>query len=176
MKRYVPIIIGIVALCAVLYAGNRIIKNRDMAKEETTTTMEGTQPVSGKVTRMFEGENTLEYSFDIPEDATTSLDKDGALVKIDTPAGPLTQVYFSYEGARGYSPEDYIKNLIVPNVAVLTMDGTSTLGNYDWAVAESEWSSWHVTRAQTGNWLIIVENRKVDADKANAIIESMSAK
>lgn len=173
MKRYVPIIIGIVALCAVLYAGNKIIKNRDVVKDETPSVV-ATEEVSGKVTRMFEGENVLEYNFSIPEGATTTLDKDGALVKVNTEAGPLTQIYFSYEGARGYSPADYIKNLIVPNVAVLTMKGTSTIGNYDWEVAESEWSSWHVTRAQTGNWLIVVENKKADAEKADAIIESMS--
>ena len=35
MKRYVPIIIGIVALCAVLYLGNsQMNKDKDITKDE----------------------------------------------------------------------------------------------------------------------------------------------
>ena len=131
---------------------------------------------SGSVTRSFEGDNTLEYSFSLPETATTSIGKDGALVKITDGGLPLVAMYLSFEGARGYSPADYITNNIVPNVKAITSNGTVTLGSYEWEVVESEWSVWHIAKSANGAWLMVVENKKDVSDKANAIIESISTK
>lgn len=175
MKRYVPIIIGIVALCAVLYAGSVIMKNRELANEEENTQVSLTS-FSGQVVRMFEGENVLEYSFDYPQGATTTVEKDGSLIKVIENGALITAMYVSYEGGRGYSPEDYIKNVIVPSVPSATMKATTTIGGYEWNVAESERSTWHVAKGGDGSWLLVVENRKVDAEKANAIIDSLTTK
>lgn len=175
MKRYVPIIIGIVALCAVLYVGNAIMDNRAGNVEEEEMEV-STTSYNGTVVRMFEGENTLEYSFDLPEGATTTVERDGALIKIKNENGPLAEMYISYEGGRGYTPADYIRSVIVPNVAKAIGSGTTTLGLYDWNVVGTDRSEWHVASAKDGNWLIVIENRKVDSDVVKSFIESISVK
>ncbi len=176
MKRYVPIVIGVVALCVILFIGNDQMKSKnDTANEEQKTEVALTS-FSGKVTRMYEGENVLEYGFDVPASATTTVEKDGALVKVTDNGVPLVAAYFSYEGGRGYSPEDYITNNIVPSVAAVTDMGTTTVGSHEWTVAESEWSVWHVAKSSNGQWLIVVENKKTDTEKAKTILESLTTK
>lgn len=174
MKRYVPILIGIVALCAVLYVGNtQMDKDDKLAADEQKMALTS---VTGKVTRVYEGDNTLEYGFDIPENATTSIEKDGALVKATEGDALLAALYFSYEGGRGYTPADYISNVIVPNVKAVTETGTTTIGSHDWTVVESEWSVWHIAPSTNGQWLVVVENKKTQAEKAAVILESLSTK
>lgn len=176
MKRYVPIVIGVVALCAVLYIGNSQMENDESSLETKKTDTVSLTSFNGKVTRVFEGDNTLEYGFDLPETASTSVGKDGALVTVTDNDASLVAMYFSFEGGRGYTPEDYITHNIVPNVKAVTTIGTTTLGAHDWTVVESEWSVWHIASALNGNWLIVVENKKVDAEKADALIESIYTK
>lgn len=177
MKRYVPIIIGVVALCAVLFVGNYEMKKRNAVEADTQTTQHmGTQTFNGKVMRQFEGENTLEYTFEYPNAGTTTIEKDGALVKVSDNATPIVAMYISYEGGRGYSPADYITNVIVPSVKAITEVGTTTIGSYEWDVVESEWSVWHVGKVANGNWLLVVENRKTENEKALPIIESIVTK
>jgi hypothetical protein len=176
MKRYVPIVIGVVALCAVLYVANGQMKERralsDEEQQMTTTTT-----FTNKVVRNFEGENVLEYGFTLPEGATTTVGTDGALVKVtDASSTPLVAMYFSFEGGRGYSPEDYITNNIIPKVASVTITGTTTVGMHEWVTAESALSVWHVAKSDNGQWLIVTENRKDVAEKANAVIESILTK
>lgn len=174
MKRYVPIIIGIVALCAVLYVGTT-----QMSKDDELANKEQQVPhttITGKVTRVFEGENTLDYSFDIGEIATTTVGKDGALVTVTENGDTVTAVYFSYEGGRGYTPNDYITNVIVPNVKAVNETGTTTIGGYDWTTVESEWSVWHIAPSTNGQWLMVVENKKVYNDKAEMLLSSIANK
>lgn len=176
MKRYVPIVIGVVALCAILFIGNDQIKNEgDVVSQEENTSIPLTS-FSGKVTRVYEGDNVLEYGFDLPETASTSVEKDGALVKVTESENPVLAMYLSYEGGRGYSPSDYITNNIVPSVAAVTDMGTTTLGGHEWSVVESEWSVWHVAKSDNGQWLLVVENKKTDTEKALPIIESIVTK
>ena len=173
MKRYVPIIIGIVALCAVLYVVNveRTKDARANADKKSALVYEGS------VTRNFEGENTLSYSFNLPEGATTTVEKDGALVKInDDQSQMVSAMYFSYEGGRGYSPDDYIDNVIAKSVKSIEDVGTTTIGSHEWSVVESEWSVWHVAKSENGQWLLVVENKKTENERANAIIESIVTK
>jgi hypothetical protein len=176
MKRYVPIIIGIVALCAVLYVGNLEMKNRrNLAADEQKTDL-SSKSFQGKVVKNFEGEHALEYGFDIPETATTTVEKEGALAKVFNNADMVTAMYVSYEGGRGYSPADYITNVIVPNVPAITDAGTTTLGGYDWTVVESQWSVWHVAATADRQWLLVVENKKTQSEAANQVIESIVTK
>lgn len=176
MKRYVPIVIGVVALCAVLYlANNRMEASNDVVlDEQATTTMLTT--FNGSITRMFEGENVLQYGFDLPETSTTTVEKDGALIKVMDSGMPVVAMYVSFEGGRGYSPSDYISNVIVPNVKSITDRGTTTIGSYDWTVVESPVSVWHVASVNSGNWLLVVENRKTENEKVASILESLIAK
>jgi hypothetical protein len=175
MKRYVPIIIGIVALCALLYLANSGgPKDTEMKTEETPQV--SLTSFSGKVTRTFEGDHTLEYTLDLPETATATLEKDGALVKVSENDQPVLAMYVSYEGGRGYTPEDYISNVIVPSVKAVNTAGVVTLGKYEWTVVESEWTEWHVAKTEDSQWLLVVENKKADKEKADAIIESIFTK
>ncbi len=179
MKRYVPIVIGVLALCAVLYVGNEQMKqdgDTTIEGDKKTSTTPLTTSFTGKVVRNYEGENVLEYGFDLPETASTSIEKDGALVKVVDGGTPVLAMYLSYEGGRGYSPADYISNVIVPNVAAITEDGTATIGSREWTVVESEWSIWHIAKSDNGQWLLVVENKKDVNDKANPIIESIVTK
>jgi hypothetical protein len=93
----------------------------------------------------------------------------------DTDA-PVLAMYVSYEGTRGYTPEDYITHVIVPKVSAVTNADPVTIGSFEWSVVESEFSIWHVAKTEDGKWLLVVENKKADAEKANTILESVSAK
>ena len=176
IKRYVPIIIGVVALCAVLYIGNNQMNKNDIDKDEQVATTTALTSFTGKVTKIFEGENTLEYGFDIPETATATVEKDGSLVKVTDSSSDVLAVYFSYEGGRGYSPSDYITNNIVPHVQVITAQGTTTIGSHEWTVVDSEWSVWHIAPSSNGQWLIVVENKKTENGIVIPILESFSTK
>lgn len=146
----------------------------DLAKEEVT--QKSSYSFTGKVIRNFEGENVLEYSFDLPEGATTTVERDGSLIKVINQDSLVVAMYMSYEGGRGYSPADYIKNVIANSVPAITMTGTTTIGLYDWEVAESERSIWHVAKGGDGSWLMVVENKKADNEVAHTIIESITTK
>ncbi len=176
MKRYVPIVIGVLALIAVLYVGeNQMKKSNDVAVDEQASSTVMTS-FSSKVTRVFEGDNVLEYGFDLPETATATVENDGSLVKVSDNGVPVFAMYLSFEGGRGYSPADYITNNIVPKVKAVTGAGTVTIGGHEWTVAESEWSVWHVAKSSNGNWLLVVENKKAENEKTAAILESMVTK
>ena len=175
MKRNVPIIIGIIALCAVLYVGSGVMNKRQAMTDDELKTASSTVTVTGKVTRVFEGENTLEYSFAIPETATTTVEKEGSLIKVTDEGMPVLAMYISYEGGRGYSPADYITNVIVPNVPSASVKATTTIGLNDFSVVESAWSVWHVASVANGQWLLVIENKKADAEKADAVIETVTA-
>lgn len=192
MKKNVIILIGLVVLFAVLYVGNTFMGGSDTAsKVEGENSSLAMKAVAGKVLRVNNGENILEYTFDVPETATTSFDMEGALIKVtdvlrtegDASSSdpivistPVATFYISYEGARGYSPLDYISNMIAPHVSVIDPTGTSTIGSYDWQVAESEGSEWHIASVDGGKWLVIVENKKSTHDVVEKILESVSVK
>ena len=116
MKRYVPIIIGVVALCAVFYLGGNTTDNvDDVTRDETSSEVSG-KSFQGSFTKVLDGEFTLEYGFDLPETATATVTMDGALVKVSDSDMPVFAMYVSYEGARGYTPTDYITKNIMTKV------------------------------------------------------------
>lgn len=178
MKKNVTILIGLVVLVAVLYAGNSFMREGKGAfgsvkSEDTLLPMKA---VVGQVLRVYQGENVLEYGFDIPETATTSIEMDSALVRVIDNDTLLTSIYMSYEGARGYSALDYINTIIAPNVSVIDPTSTSTIGMYEWQAAESAGSEWHIASVNGGKWLIVVENKKSVKDKVEQILESVNVK
>ncbi len=176
MKKYVPYIVGIVVLFVLVYLGQGVMKNREAVKEEEMTVITPTRLVEGTVTRFFEGEWVLGYAFDIPEGATTTVEREGSIVKVLEDGKLLSAMYFSYEGGRGYSPEDYINNVIAPNVSMVTTTGTTTIGTTDWTVAEGASSVWHVAAVKGGEWLVVAESKKGDNDKALKVLESLTTK
>jgi extradiol dioxygenase family protein len=174
MKKYVPIIIGIVALFVLLYVGNNVMKKRQVKVEQVTMT-EGVS-VNGKVVKNFEGEQVVEYMFSIPETATTTVEKDGALVKVSEEGVLVNAMYFSYEGARGYSASDYVANVIIPAVPSAKVVGTTSFAGYDWDIAESELSVWRVAKVGNGSWLLVVENKKTEDEKSLSVIDTLTTK
>lgn len=175
MKKYVPYIVGIVVLFVLVYLGQGVMKNREAVKEEEVVVTTPTRLVEGTVTRFFEGEQLLGYAFDIPETATTSVEREGSLVKVTDGADLLVAMYFSYEGGRGYTPNDYIKNVITPNVRVATVTGTTTLGSYEWTIVEGVTSVWHVASVKNGEWLVVAETKKGEDERGLDILDSFTA-
>lgn len=178
MKKYVPIIIGIVALCAVLYVGDREMKKNsaDLAVDEQKSADMITTSFQGKVTKMFEGENTLLYGFDLPETATTTVEKEGALVKVTEDGASVLAMYVSFEGGRGYLPDDYINKVIAPAVKLTGEKTTVTIGKNDFEVVRSATSEWHVAKVENGAWLLVIESKKTDNEKVASILESLVTK
>lgn len=176
MKKYIPILIGVAVLFAVVFGGKILMNNSTETEIEEVTSEVTTKSFVGQVVRVFEGEHVLGYSLDIPETASTSIDMDGARIRIVDGATPVAAMYFSYEGARGYSPIDYINKKIAPSVSVINLTSTSTIGEHEWQAAESEGSEWHVTSVANGQWLIVVENKKTTKDVVEKILTSISVK
>lgn len=173
MKKYITILVGIIALSAFLFGGYTFLKRhsvKPVAQIQSETPM---RSFSSDVVRVFEGENKLAYSFDIPETATTSLGMDNALVRITDATSSYATMYMSYEGARGFTPLEYVSEIIAPHVSVINPTGTSTIGVYEWQAAESDGSEWHVASVNNGAWLIIVENKKAVHDLVEKTLESV---
>lgn len=179
MKKNVTILIGLVVVFAVLYAGNSFMSSGSKSEVlgvEDVEEVIGMKSVNGNVVRVFEGENVLEYGFDIPETSTTTVDMEGALVRVVEEDAPLVTIYMSYEGGRGYSPLEYISNIIAPHVPVIDVTDIKTIGLLEWQTAVSEGSEWYIASVLDGKWLIVVENKKTVHDTAEKILESVFAK
>ncbi len=176
MKTYISILIGIVVITGVTFGGYKFIKSKRAERPAPIESAILMKEVSGQVAREFEGENLVDYSFQIPETATTTFDMDKALIKITDNNNPYATIYISYEGGRGYTPVDYIGQVIAPHVSVINMTDVMKIGEYDWQMAETEGSEWHVASAGNGQWLIIVENKKAVHDLVAKTLESFKAK
>lgn len=172
MKKYVNILTGVVVLLLVLYAGQLLVQAPPQANVSDVEAKVGEVSVSGQVVRSFEGDNVIEYNFDIPETATTTTEMDGALIRVTNETSPLATIYLSYEGARGYTPMDYINNIVAPHVSVINPTEITRIGNYDWQGAESEGSEWHVASVMNGKWLVVIESKKSVHDSVERTIES----
>ena len=179
MKTYITILIGIAVLFIVVYGGYSFInKEKEVKKDEKIKTSEVNviskmMLLTGTVTRFFEGENKIVYNFNIPKNATTSFEMDGALVRITDSNVPYANIYFSYEGARGFTPNEYINEIIAPSVPVITPTAESLIGSYQWQNAESSGSEWHIASVLNGQWLIVVENKKTLHDIMQETLTSM---
>ncbi|HCC06057.1 TPA: hypothetical protein DEP94_01690 [Candidatus Nomurabacteria bacterium] len=176
MKTYIAILIGIVVLTGVTFGGYKIIKNKRVVKVVSAENVIRMKEVTGQVMREFEGQNVVDYSFQIPETATSTLDMDNALIKITDNNNPYATIYISYEGARGFAPVDYIGQVVAPHVSVIDMGDIKKIGDHDWQTAETEGSEWHVAGAANDQWLIIVENKKAVSDTVVKTLESFKAK
>lgn len=173
MKRNVSIVVGGLVVIAALY-GIQKLSDKSVTHNEGETVVEvGMKQITGEVTRVFEGENKIEYSFSAPETSTTTLGMENALVRVTNEGASLATLYFSYEGGRGYSPVDYINNVIAPNVAVINPGEVVTVGGMDWQTASSEGSEWYVAKARDGEWLVVVENSKTQHDQVQKILSSL---
>lgn len=176
MKTYIAILIGVVVLSGVVFGGYMIMKKQKATEVPQAETVVRMQTITGSVTRVFEGDNVIEYSFDIPEGATTTRAMDGALVKIGDATSSYANMYISYEGARGYSAVDYINRIITPHVSVITTTNVVHVGDYDWQMAETQGSEWYIASVANGQWLLIVESRKTAHGATEKMLESLKTR
>ena len=177
MKTYIAILVGVVVLFAVVFVGYKFTSKSSMADNAQQQQLAmRTAKVTGEVKRVFEGDHVINYVFNIPELASTTVDMNGALVKIVTDKGANANVYFSYEGGRGFSPTDYLTEKIAPHVAVINDAGVSTIGSYDWTMATSAGSEWYIAPTADKQWLIVVEAKKTVHDETLELLKSMEVK
>ncbi len=174
IKTY-KVILSAVAVLIIVVAGGYLYMRKHAPVAKEAITKSHMKSYEGQVTRIFEGENKVVYSFDIPEAATATLSMDGALVKVMTGASLYSAVYFSYEGGRGYSAEDYIKSIVAPHVNALTVVGTTTIGTRTWTVAQSANTEWHVAQVGDGQWLMVVESPKAQHEDILGTLEGLKA-
>ena len=172
MKKYWKQIVGALILVLVLILVNKATNDKHLEKDNDRNKKEIVNPnaMMGEVTAIFEGEHKLNYELVLTNGATTSLSKNNKLltVKSSSSTSPI-YFYFSYEGGRGYSAADYIKNNINPNTNIVKREEMQH-GDNTWSVVRSSNSSWHV--AGFGEWLVVIENNNLDKDLATKYIES----
>lgn len=174
VKTYKAVLLVVVGLGVVVAGSYIYMKDKSVDKESVVKST--TQTLEGQVTRIFEGENKLVYSLDIPETATSTLGMDSALVKVTDNGMALVSIYMSYEGGRGYASTDYINNVIAPKVSALTTVGTTTIGGTMWTIAQTANTEWHVGQVGDGQWLMVVEGKKSSHDAIVEILESLDTK
>jgi hypothetical protein len=174
IKTYKAILLSVLGLVIVVTGSYFYMKHERASKEAVVANH--MHALTGQVTRIYEGENKLVYSMNIPETATSMLSMDDALVTINDNGGLYAAVYMTYEGGRGYSAVDYINNVVAPKVHALTVTGTTTVGPVLWTTAESANSEWHVGQVGDGQWLMVVESKKALHDSVMEMIESLTTK
>ncbi len=174
IKTYKAILLAVLGLVFVVGGAYLFMGSKPIAKEPVVKTH--SQTLEGQVTRIYEGENKLVYSMDIPDTATSAVSMDDALVKITDNGALYAAIYMSYEGGRGYSSLDYVNNVIVPHVSNLIVTGTTTIGTTIWTVAQSANSEWHVGQVGDGQWLMVVESRKALHDQIVEMLDGLLAK
>ncbi|MFA5132047.1 MAG: hypothetical protein WC444_01820 [Candidatus Paceibacterota bacterium] len=177
MKTYISLLLVVVSLAAIVFGSYYYMKKHTARapKNQVVSTV-NMKTVTGKVVRTFEGDNQIEYSFSIPEVATTTISMDGALIRVVDGSNIIANIYFSYEGGRGLTPLMYINKFIAPQISVINTTGTTTIGSYEWQVAESAGSEWHIARVLDNQWLVVVESKKTVHDDAIKILESATMK
>lgn len=173
IKTYKAILLSVLGLVIVVAGSFFYMKHHKTVVPEAVVKTTRGATLSGKVTRIFEGENNLVYSMDIPETATSTLSMDDALVTINNEGSLFAAVYMSYEGGRGYSSSDYIQNVIAKSVPAIAITGTTSIAGVTWTIAEGGNSEWHIGQVGTGAWLMVVENRKEHHDHVVEMLESL---
>lgn len=169
MKKYWKQIVGAVILVLVLILINKASHNKSSATIDNDDLVSQANVLKGEVMAVYEGEHKLNYVLTMQDGATTTLSADNRLLTLKSATTSPIHFYFSYEGGRGYSPNDYINNTIASKVAIIKRE-TMAHGANTWSVARSANSSWHV--GTFGEWLVIIENSNKDKNTATLYIES----
>jgi hypothetical protein len=174
IKTYKAILLSVLGLVIVVVGSFVYIRHHKNAGVEAVVKKQVTT-ISGQLVRVYEGENKLVYSMDIPQTATSELSMDDALVTIKNDGALFAAVYMTYEGGRGFSSADYLNNVTAKSVP-LTITGTTTLGGVLWTTAEGGNSEWHVGQVGDGQWLMVVESKKALHDEVAQMLETLTTK
>lgn len=177
MKKNIIIIVVVVLIIGLISYGYKVnvldkLKNKKEVKENVLEL----KKFEGEVSRFFEGDNVIKYSFDIPKSSSATTSMEGALIKVIDNNNQIETVYISYEGGRGFTPLDYINEIIAPHVSVITPTSTLKIGNIEWQEAESGASKWFIGNVLNGQWLVVVEGKKSNEDKMLTTLKSFEVK
>lgn len=176
IKTYKAVLLAVAGVIIVAGSAYYLVGGKFRKPVEQVRVRTNTQLVTGQMTRIYEGENKAVYSFYIPEEATTTVDMDGALVRANEGGDLYAAFYLSYEGGRGYVAEEYINRIIAPQVHVIESGATSTIGAYTWTEAKSANTEWHVAQVGDGQWLMVVESPKTNHDRVTETLEDLEVK
>ena len=173
---WVVILAVILVAVGAFFLSHKKTSQSDIAVNDTNTDVSQMVEVSGATSQMFEGQNILSYSFYVPSGMTSSKGDDSQTVVIKGADGSQKAlVYFSYEGARGWTPEEYFNTIIAPKVPVEKATSTVHTGSYDWYHVETGTTEWNIAKIKGGEWLMMVESKKADSEAVTNIFKTLKA-
>ena len=187
IKMYASLVLYAILGIALGYAiakGGLYLYNKSKLVESEAVNMESeikkdTIKYVGSVTHNFEGENKTEISFD--HDKTLSVVQGDAnkakYFYINNASGTkVATIYMSYEGGRGYSAEDYVKEVLLKAVPSAKIDDAMMHGSSTWTKVSSVNSVWHVKSSEDKQWVALVENTKANSDILKSVLDTMIIK
>jgi hypothetical protein len=155
------------------------IWNRDSSGEVDIANSKDYSKFEGKVESFFEGPQSVEFSFLHHNDNKVVQGKASQskwFMIFDKNGNNSVTLYFTYEGARGWSVDDYIQEVIDKNMAdikvqeVKLASGTASTTKY--VVNEKDNTEYYVSSIKGVNgepWLAIVENTKANSSSSQII-------
>ena len=111
----------------------------------------------GSVSTEFEGEQRLAYSFRIPENAAVVTALQGKSLAVTQGATVVGRVGLSYEGGRGYTEEDYIREILLKKSKSSTKTYAQSVGGRVGVTLEDEGVQYFISSSLNKQWLIIFE-------------------
>jgi hypothetical protein len=140
--------------------------------------MAGTKKFTGNINSVFEGDNKAEVSFSYNDTLTVEqgVDAKAKYFYIKNATGTVATIYASFEGGRGYSENDYLLEIIKKAVPSVSAPQPMVHGSTTWAYASTAGTEWNTAPFKTGNWVMVVENKKVNTDMVKSILDTMEVK
>lgn len=126
----------------------------------------------GVTSSEFEGKNTLSYSFRIPENASVVTALSGKLLAVTQNTKMLGRVFFSYEGGRGYSEYDYIKNSIEKATKDVSETFVETIDGKTFVSVVVDGDIYLVTKLKNGEWLAVFQAGEKGKEELKQIIST----
>lgn len=130
----------------------------------------------GVTSSEFEGKNLLSYSFRIPENAAVVTALQGKVLAVTQNNKVLGRVSFSYEGGRGYAPEEYIKEIILKDVSEKVPTFIQTIGERSFVSFKYDGDLYLVTKVDGGEWLATFQGTEKDEEDLRQIASTFNIK
>ena len=186
-KKIILILVSILVLVLVVFVLSKGLRghslriwNNDSSGQVDIADSKDYSKFEGKVESFFEGLQSVEFSFLYHNDykiVQGKGDQSKWFMIVDKSGNNFVTLYFTYEGGRGWSVDDYVQNVIAKNSAgdikvqevKLTNGATSTT---KYVVNEKDNAEYYVSSIKGTNgepWLAIVENTKGNSSSTQMI-------
>jgi hypothetical protein len=179
MQSKNSVVTWVVILAVILVAVGAFFLSRGDSKDEMSGNnqdVSGMTEINGAIAQLFEGQNMLSYKFYVPAGLSSVKGDDSqTLVVKSEDNSQKALAYFSYEGGRGWSPEEYFDTVISPKVPVEKATSSAHLGSYDWYHVETGTMEWNIAKIKNGEWLLVIESKKADGEVVKNILNTFSA-